>query len=102
MRGKKDVRTGIATNRTSSEKPTELLTEWEFRERFRIPNGISIHLVDGDPTSTEKELPSAIFFSKEQFKAGLRLPLPSLFKQFFHYTKIPPIFKMEAKTCFRY
>lgn len=51
-----------------------------------------IHLVDGDPTSIKKEFLSAIFFSKEQFNTGFRLPLPSLFKQFLHYTKIPPAF----------
>ena len=38
----------------SSEKPTELLNEKEFRECFCIPNGVSVHLVDGDPTSIEK------------------------------------------------
>lgn len=43
-------------------------------------------------TSIEKESPNAIFFSKEQFRARLRLPFPSLFKQFLHYTEIPPTF----------
>lgn len=33
---------------------------------------------------------NSICFTKEQFNAGLRLPLTSLFKQFLHYTKIPP------------
>ena len=48
--------------------------------------------MDNAPTSTEKEFPKVIFFSKEQFNARLCLPFPSLFKQFFHYTKIPPTF----------
>lgn len=61
-KGKKCGRIGTGTDRTNSKKPTELLTEWEFREHFHILNGISIHLVDGDPTSTENEFPSAIFF----------------------------------------
>ncbi|RVW18280.1 hypothetical protein CK203_116029 [Vitis vinifera] len=59
----------------SSEKPTELLNEQEFRECFCIPNGVSVHLVDGDPTSIEKAAQGAIFFSKEQFNVGLRFPL---------------------------
>lgn len=41
IKGKKGGRIG---------KPIELLTKWEFRERFCILNGISIHLVDGNPT----------------------------------------------------
>ncbi|KAL6342545.1 hypothetical protein AAG906_012397 [Vitis piasezkii] len=47
---------------------------------------------DDAPTSVEKDSPNSIFFSNEQFNAGLRLPLPSLFKQFLHYTKIPLAF----------
>ena len=61
-KGKKCGRIGTGTDRTNSKKPTELFTECEFREHFHILNGISIHLVDGDPTSTENEFPSAIFF----------------------------------------
>ena len=61
-KGKKCGRIGTGTDRTNLKKPTELLTEWEFREHFHILNGISIHLVDGDPTSAEKEFPSTIFF----------------------------------------
>lgn len=43
-------------------------------------------------TSTKKVAHSVIFFSKEQFNARLCLSFPSLFKQFFHYSKIPPTF----------
>ena len=48
--------------------------------------------MDGAPTSIEKKSPNAIFFSKDQFNARLRLPLPSLFKQFIHFTKISSAF----------
>ncbi|KAL6328695.1 hypothetical protein AAG906_003381 [Vitis piasezkii] len=34
-------------------------------QRFCISSDISVHLVDGDPTSTEKEARDAIFFNKE-------------------------------------
>ena len=33
-----------------------------------------------------------LFFSKEQFYAKLRFSFPFIFKQFLHFTKIPPIF----------
>ena len=42
--------------------------------------------------STEKVAHNAIYFTNEQFNAGLRFPLPSLFKEFLHYTQIPPAY----------
>lgn len=69
---------------------TELLNEKEFRDCFGIPNGVSVRLLEGNAMSTVKSEDNSICFSKEQFNAGLRLPLPSLFKQFLHYTQIPP------------
>ncbi|RVW60679.1 hypothetical protein CK203_048884 [Vitis vinifera] len=45
-----------------------------------------------DVVSTEKAEGRAITFSKEQFNAGLRFPLPALFKEFLHFSKIPPAF----------
>ena len=35
---------------------------------------------------------TAIFFTKEQFNARLRFPLPLLFKEFLHFTQIPPAY----------
>ena len=40
----------------------------------------------------EKAANKAIYFSKEQFNVGLRFPLLSLFKEFLHYTQIPPAY----------
>ena len=64
----------------------------EFCEHFCIPNGVSVQLVDGEAVSTEKSADNAIYFTKEQFNAGLRFPLPSLFKEFLHFTQIPPTY----------
>ena len=69
-------------------KPTKALNEWEFRNRFCLPNDVSVHLVEGDPMSIEKVGHNSIYFTKEQFNAGLRFPFLSLFKQFLHYTQI--------------
>ena len=60
----------------------------EFYERFCIPNGVSVHLVDEEAMSTEKSVDKAIYFTKEQFNARLRFSLPSLFKEFLHVTRI--------------
>ncbi|RVW59825.1 hypothetical protein CK203_098474 [Vitis vinifera] len=42
--------------------------------------------------STEKAEQDTVIFSKEQFNAGLRFPLPALFMEFLHFTKIPLVF----------
>ncbi|RVW69265.1 hypothetical protein CK203_061372 [Vitis vinifera] len=57
------------------------------------PNrGFESVLVDGEAMSTEKAANNAVYFSNEQFNAGLRFPLPSLFKEFLHFTQIPPAY----------
>ena len=42
--------------------------------------------------SIEKAAHNTIYFTKEQFNAGLRFPLSSFFKEFLHYTQIPPTY----------
>ncbi|RVX08343.1 hypothetical protein CK203_017749 [Vitis vinifera] len=76
------------------EKPTDKLSVKEFRDRFCIPNGVIVEFLNEgeDVVSTEKAEGRAITFSKEQFNAGLRFPLPALFKEFLHFSKIPPAF----------
>ena len=75
-----------------AEKPIDKLKVGQFCERFCIPKGVSVQPVDGEAVSTEKFEDNAIYFSKEQFNAGLRFTLPSLFKEFLHFTKIPPAY----------
>ena len=91
-KGKKCVRLGKCVKRTNSEKSTKLLIEQEFRETFRIPHGVDFSLMDGGPMSIENEPFNATVFSKKQFNVGFYFPLPSLFKQFLHFTKILPTF----------
>ncbi|RVX20037.1 hypothetical protein CK203_004757 [Vitis vinifera] len=76
------------------EKVTDKLDVKEFRDRFCIPNGVIVELLNDEevPASTEKFEKNTIIFSKEQFNAGLRFPLPALFKEFLHFTQIPPAF----------
>ena len=75
------------------EKSTDKLSVKEFRDRFCIPNGVIVEFLNGeDVVSTEKAEQDTVIFSKEQFNAGLRLHLPALFKEFLHFTQIPPVF----------
>ena len=71
-------------------KHIEILDEGEFQEHFVIPNGVFVQLLEGGAIPTHKADDNSICFTKEQFNVGLRLPLPSIFKQFLHFTKIPP------------
>ncbi|RVW82244.1 hypothetical protein CK203_041653 [Vitis vinifera] len=77
----------------AGEKAIDKLDVKEFRERFCIPNGVSIDLVNEEAAMpTEKGKENVILFTKEQFNAGLWFPLPALFKEFLHFSQIPPIF----------
>ncbi|RVW51651.1 hypothetical protein CK203_066707 [Vitis vinifera] len=74
-------------------KAIDKLDAEEFRERFCIPDNVAIELLNGRVlVSSEKAEEKIIIFSKEQFNAGLRFLLPALFKEFLHFTKIPPVF----------
>ena len=77
----------------AGEKAIDKLDVNEFRERFLIPNGVSIDLVNEEAAMpTEKGEENVMLFTKEQFNAGLRFPLSALFKEFLHFSQIPPIF----------
>lgn len=71
------------------ERPIDLLSEQELQAPFHIPDKISIHLVDGEALSSEKQPHNITYFSKEQFATRLCLSFLSLFKQFIHFTQIP-------------
>ena len=92
MSAKKTVSSARAGD--AREKATDKLDVKEFRDRFCIPNGVIVELLNDEevPALTEKFEKNTIIFSKEQFNAGLRFPLPALFKEFLHFTQIPPAF----------
>ena len=58
----------------------------ELRLYSKIPIEISIETLDDAATSTFGEADNAVYFTLEQFAARLRLPIPSLVKQFQHFT----------------
>ncbi|KAL6350314.1 hypothetical protein AAG906_004263 [Vitis piasezkii] len=92
MSANKEATSSSSSGDAHAEKSVDKLNVREFRERFCIPNGVSVELTDGEAVSTEKNEDNAIFFTKEQFNAGLRFPLSSLFKEFLHFTQIPPAY----------
>lgn len=61
----KSKKCGQTREGIGSEKPIELFSKWEFKERFCVLNGISICLMDGGLVSTEKESFNVIVFNKK-------------------------------------
>ena len=92
MSGNQEATSSSPSADAYAEKSVDKLSVKEFHERFCIPNGVSVELTNGEVVSTEKGEDHAICFSKEQFNAGLQFPLPSLFKEFLHFTQIPPAY----------
>ena len=97
MLAKKDIASSSAVGQSGkgasgevhAEKSVDKLNMREFCEHFCILNGVSVQLMDGEVVSTEKSVDNAIFFTKEQFNAGLRFPLPSCSKNFFTSPRSP-------------
>ena len=62
----------------------------ELRSFCQVLDDISLELSDGPAFSTIGEADNAVYFTQEQFAAGLRFPVSSLVKQFLHVTRAPP------------
>ena len=56
----------------------------ELRSYCQILDNISLELSDGPTASTVGEADNTIYFTREQFAAGLRFLVSSLVKQFLH------------------
>ena len=92
MSANKEDTSSSSSGDAQAEKVVDKLNVREFCERFCIPNGVFVELTNGEVVSTEKTEDNSIVFIKEQFNAGPRFPLPSLFKEFLHFTQIPPAY----------
>ena len=62
----------------------------DLRSFRQVPSAIRLEVLDGTTTSTIGATDNAIYFTQEQFAIGLCLPIPSLVKQFLHFTRAPP------------
>ena len=61
----------------------------ELRSFSQVPAGIKLEVADGLTTPTIEGANNVVYFTCEQFAAGLRFPIPSLVKQFLHFTGAP-------------
>ena len=92
-RGHEEVLTSQAGHRrgTPRETPTaSSLVTVMFAEELRlysqIYTEIGLEMSNGTATSIFGEADNVVYFTREQFAARLRLPVPSLVKQFLHFT----------------
>lgn len=81
--GWKDIRGG----HLRSERLISVLSKYKFQAHFHILDSISIHLIDDETLSSAKQPNNTMYFTEEQFVAGLYLPFPSFFMQFLHFTQ---------------
>ena len=63
----------------------------ELRLYSQIPTEISLETSNGVATSIAREVGNVVYFTREQFSTGLHLPIPSLVKQFLHFTRATPV-----------
>ena len=62
----------------------------ELRSFSQVPTRIRMELSNGVAVPTVEGGNDAVYFTREKFAAGLRFPIPSLVKQFLHFTRAPP------------
>ena len=74
---------------TRSSLVTAMSVE-ELRSFRQVPAAIKLEVSDSTTTPAIGGADNAIYFTREQFAAGLRFPIPYLVKQFLHFTKAPP------------
>ena len=61
----------------------------ELRSFYQVPDDISLKLSDGAAVSTIGGVDNVVYFTREQFVAGLHFPISSLVKPFLHFTRAP-------------
>ena len=97
MRGQDETSTSHVGRKKGSirEFPTvsNLVSSMSMEElRFfsQVPDSISLELSDGSTFSIVGQADNAVYFTQEQFIAGLRFHVSLLVKKFLHVTRAPP------------
>ena len=74
----------------SSNSVVTAMSVEELRLYSQIPTEINMEMSDEAGTTIIGEADNAVYFTREQFAVGLRFPIPSLVKEFLHFTRAPP------------
>ena len=62
----------------------------DLRSFKQVHVTIKLEMLDGTATAIMGVASNVVYFTREQFAAGLCLPIPSLVKQFLHFIREPP------------
>ena len=96
-RGHGEVSTSQAGHKRGTPRETSTasnivaaMSAVELRLYSLVPAEICMEVLDCPTTSIVGEANNAIYFTREQFVAGLRFSIPLLVKQFLHFTRAPP------------
>ena len=65
------------------------LTMEELMAYCEVPDNIDLRLMERTDESTMGGEHNGVFFTREHLAAGLRFPVPTLVKQFLHFTRAP-------------
>ena len=66
------------------------LTMEELKAYCELPDNIDLRLMERVDESTLGGEHNDVFFTREHLAAGLRFPMPTIVKQFLHFTRAPP------------
>ena len=98
MRGQEETFTIQARHRRGAprESPTTrslvaAMSVEELRSFCQVPVDISLELLDRAAVLTLGLADNNVYFTQEQFVAGLCFPISSLVKQFLYFTQAPPV-----------
>ena len=98
MKGQEETSTSQVGHRKGSswESPTASslvasMSVEELRSFYRVLDDISLEFSDEPTFSTIRQADNAVYFTREQFAAGLRFPVSLLVKQFLQVTRAPPV-----------
>ena len=66
------------------------LTMEELMAYCKVPDNIDLRLMKRTDESTLGGEHNGVFFTRKHLATGLRFPVPTLVKQFLHFTRAPP------------
>ena len=66
------------------------LTMEELKVYWEVPDNINLRLMERADDSTLGREHNGVFFTREHLAVGLRFPVPTIVKQFLHFTRVPP------------
>ena len=62
----------------------------ELKSFSQVPADIRLEVEEGTVSPTIGGANNAVYFTRKQFSIRLLFPIPSLVKQFLHFTRAPP------------